>query len=77
MFGVVCLGVVAGEDVVAEVVVGVPPDAVDMVTAHLRVFELDEEAGALQAVVMRCPALLAASPAEVDVLNAGAPAATL
>ena len=48
------LGVVAGEQVVAEVVVGVAPHDVDVgCRRRLGVLELGQEAGALDAVVVR------------------------
>jgi hypothetical protein len=40
-------GVVSRQQVVAEVVVGVAPDGVDVIAARLRVLELDQERRAL------------------------------
>ena len=60
------LGAVAGQDVVAEVCGGVPPDGVNMVDVALSVVVLGKQARCLQPVVVRLSALDAASPGEVD-----------
>ena len=66
------------QQVVAEVVVGIAPHGVDVVrftrhaAAHLRVFELDQEARPLHAVVVRLAALRMARPGEGELLESGA-----
>jgi hypothetical protein len=60
------VGAVAGEDVVAEVCGGVPPDAVNVVDVSLRVVVFGEQARSLQSVVVRLSALEAAGPCEVN-----------
>ena len=62
--------VVVEQQLVAEVGSIVTPHRVDVVAVVDRVVELDEDVGALDAVVVRRPALLATRPAEPELLEA-------
>ena len=64
-------GTVAGEDVVAEVCGGVPPDGVNVVDVSLRVVVFGEQARSLQPVVVRLSALGAHRPKYVAAAGAG------
>lgn len=63
--------VVFSEEVAAEVALEVAPDRMDVVGAVLGIVELEEERGALDAVVMAFAGFLAAGPGEVDSGPAG------
>ena len=63
------LPVVPGEDVVAEVAVGVAPHRVDVVHTALGVVVLGEQPGPLDPVVVRLTGLDAAGPGEVERLD--------
>ena len=56
------------QQVQAEVAIEVAPHAVDVVGVVLRVIELDEKRGGLDAVVMRLANLFASRPGEVEVV---------
>ena len=62
---------VLAEDVAAEVVCLVAPGGVDVVSVVLDVGYLDQERGALDAVVIRLATLEAAGPAETEVPEVG------
>ena len=62
--------VVIEQQLVAEVGSVVAPHRVDVVAVVDRVVELDEDVGALNAVVVRRPALLATCPAEPELVEA-------
>ncbi len=64
VWGLVGGGVVLGEEVSAEVAFGVAPDGVDVVRVVLGVVVLDEQVGALDAVVVLLAYLEAAGPDE-------------
>src|SRR3954471_7578152 len=66
---VVMNGTVASEHVEPEVVSGVPPHRMRVVDVALGVVPFGEQPRALQSVVVRLPALCAARPHEVQVLE--------
>jgi hypothetical protein len=63
-------GVVLGQDVAAEVPVGVAPDGVGVVALALDVVVLDQEPGALHPVVVGLAGLGPAGPREMEPLEA-------
>src|SRR5438034_148 len=74
----VILRVVLHELVIAEIIVRVTPDGMDVVglagnaAANLGVLELDQKAGSLHAVVVRLAALTMPGPGERELLEAAA-----
>ena len=69
MFGA-CRLVVLLQQVVAEIVLEVSPDAVDVVGVVLGVVVFDQESRPLDAVVVRLSPLEAAGPREADLVDA-------
>src|SRR5215472_13760998 len=63
--------IVLAQQVAPEIAVKPAPDRVDVVAAILRVVVFDEEAGALDAVVVRLTMERAARPGESDLADVG------
>src|SRR5688572_3536946 len=65
--------VVIAQQVAPEIAAEITPHAVDVVAVVLRAVVLDQEQRPLDAVIVRPPALGAAGPAEMDLLDAAFP----